>query len=343
MKTNGIACLLIVLSLLSCKNRDAAKAREEAVRVKLVRIADGPVVVPVHSAGIVTSGEESKLSFKTGGIVAKINFKEGDRVKRGKILASLNLSEINAGFEQAKNAYEKSLRDYERAKNLFADSVATLEQKQNAETALKVAVSNLEIARFNLEHSTITAPCDGVILRQFVRTDELVAQGYPVFLFGYTGRHWKVKAGLSDRDIVKINEGDSASVTVDAHPGIRFSAEVERVGEISNPYTGTYEVELTLQETNYRLASGFVAGVDLYPSSGKRYFLIPVGSIVENDVHTGYIFTINEGMTAKKLKVDIEAITGSMAAIRGIPGGVTEIVSEGAAYLKDGNKVLIVK
>ena len=78
---------------------------------------------------------------------------------------------------------KKQLRDYTRANNLFADSVATLEQKQNAMTALNIAKSNLDIALFNRSHSKIVAPENGLILKQFVRSNELASPGLPCFSF----------------------------------------------------------------------------------------------------------------------------------------------------------------
>ena len=343
MRTRYIIIVLIFITSVACKDRVVKNNTPELIRVKLTAVSSGEICIPLHSIGVLNSSEELKLSFKTGGIVEKVHVKEGDRVKKGDLLASLNLSEINAQAEQAKNGYEKALRDFRRTENLFKDSVATLEQKQNAATALNVAKSAHEISQFNLTHSRITAPDNGVILKQFVKTDELVSSGYPVLLFGSSGKYWKVKAGFSDKDIVKINPGDSADILFDAYPGVKFKAVVDQTGEISNPLTGTYEIELILQKTGYRLASGFIAGVDLFPSAKESFSLIPVETIVEADGHEGYIYIVNGSMSVQKVKIYIEAIIGSMAAVTGIPEGTGEIVSEGIAYLKNGTKVEVIR
>jgi RND family efflux transporter MFP subunit len=318
------------------------KKAEALTAVMVTDVATQKVSIPVHSSGILLSSEEVKLSFKTGGIVLRIMVDEGQKVKKGDILAALNLSEINAQVSLAKSGYEKALRDYGRAKNLYADSVATLEQMQNAATALSVASSNLEIARFNLSHSKITSPDNGVILRQFVKENELVSSGYPVFLFGTSGKNWKVKTGLSDRDVVKINPGDSAVVTLDAWPGVKFPAVVELVGGMANPSTGTYDAELLMNDMGYRLAAGFVAGTDIFPSSKTSYLFVPVASIVEADGQTGYIFAVTDSLTVDKTRVTIVTITGSMAAVRSDEKRIKKIVTGGAAYLRDGEKVRIV-
>jgi multidrug efflux system membrane fusion protein len=342
METRAIVFVLIIL-ITACRHAEIKSDSSDRLRVRITGLITESVNIPVHTTGILFTSEELKLSFKTGGIVAKIFVREGDKVRKGDLLASLNLLEINASVEQAKISYDKAVRDYIRAENLLKEGATTLEKKQNAETAMNIAKNSLEIAQFNLQHSRIDAPDNGIIMKQFVKENELVSSGYPVFLFGYSGKYWKVEAGLPDRDIIKISPGDSAVVRFDAYPGVMFSAMVDQVGEMSDPYTGTYEAELTLKDAGYRLASGFVASADIYPSVKKSFTMVPVGSIVEADGLHGYIYIVNSEMKARKIYVEIAVITGTMVAVTGIPAGVTEIVLEGAAYLRDGSEVEIIR
>ena len=342
MKSIIINILILTLAAAGCRNSQVKNVAVLPSPVKVISITPESITIPVRTSGILLSSEEKKLSFKTGGIVSKISVREGDRVKNGQLLASLNLSEINSQVNLASSAFEKATRDYDRARNLYADSVATLEQLQNATTALNISRSNLEIARFNFSHSTITAPENGIILRQLVRENELVSQGYPVFLFGSAGKSWKVKCGLADRDIVKINYGDSACVTFDAWPGIKFEARVDLVGEMANPSTGTYDAELTISDNGYRFAAGFVANVSVFPSGKESHILVPVGSLVDADGQTAYIFSVSDSSVVSKIKVSIVTITGDRIAISGLPAGVKNIVSEGTAYLRDGEHVRVI-
>jgi membrane fusion protein, multidrug efflux system len=337
----GLFSLIILMG--GCSNSQPKAVIAGPTLVKVIEVSPESVSIPVRCSGILLSSEELKLSFKTGGIISRIPVREGDRVKKGQSIAFLNLSEIDAQVNLAGNAYDKALRDFNRAKNLYADSVATLEQLQNATTALSVSKSNLEIARFNLSHSTIVAPDNGIILRQFARENELVSQGYPVFFFGTSGKNWKVKTGISDRDVVKINSGDSAIITFDAWPGIQFPAIVDQVGEIANPATGTYDAELLVKDRGYRFATGFVASAEIFPSGKESYLLVPVGSIIEADGQTGYVFTVSDSNTVSKVGVTIVTVSGNRAAVTVAPAGIREIVSEGAAYLRDGEKVKVAK
>jgi membrane fusion protein, multidrug efflux system len=343
MRTGTVSIILIILLSASCRHPEKKSDTAVPLRVRVSGMTTGYISIPVHATGTLVTTEELKLSFKTGGIVSKIFVREGDKVKKGDLLALLNLLEINANAEQAEIAYNKAYRDYTRAENLLKEGATSLEKKQNAETAMNIAKNSLEIAQFNLLHSRIEAPDNGIVMKQFVKENELVSAGYPVFLFGYTGKYWKVKAGLADKDLIKINPGDSAELLFDAYPGIRFSAVVDQVGELANPYTGTYEAELILKDAGYRLASGFVASADIFPSVKKSCTMVPVGSIVEADGLHGYIYTVSNEMKARKILVEIAVINGSMAAVTGIPEGVTTVVTEGAAYLRDGITVEVVK
>ena len=343
MKIANTLLIVILIAFSGCRPKTAPVKTDEAVKVRTTKIRTGEISLPIHSTGILSSDQEMKLSFKTGGIIAKIPVREGDKVKKGTLLASLNLSEINAQVNQARNGFEKAKRDFTRAGNLYRDSVATLEQYQNATTALSVARSNLEIAQYNLSHSTIIAPDNGIILKQLYKTNEMVGSGYPVFLFGSTGKNWKIKAGFPDKDIVKINQGDSARVILDAWPGVNFRGVVTQVAEMSAPLTGTYEAEISVKDAGYRFASGFVAGVDVYPSKAESFLTVPVQSLIEADGRSAYVFIVTSEGRAKKMKVDIQTLIGTSAAVTGIGDSIAEIVSEGAAYLRDGVRVNVVK
>jgi glycosyltransferase involved in cell wall biosynthesis len=91
------------------------------------------------------------------------------------------------------------------------------------------------------------------------------------------------------------------------------------------------------------MATGFVAGVEVFPSKKETFIMVPVEAIVEADGQGGYVYSVTESMTAQKIKIEIVTIIGSKAAIRGDLGGIREIVLEGAAYLRDGAKVKVVK
>src|SRR3989339_2236405 len=130
--------IMVSFSLTGCKKEETA-ATEDIIPVKVVELKKENVRRVITSSGQFSTDDETFLSFKTGGIIKTIFVKEGDAVKRGQLLAALELTEISAGVSQANAGYEKALRDYKRVDNLYKDSVATLAQLQDAKTGLEIS------------------------------------------------------------------------------------------------------------------------------------------------------------------------------------------------------------
>jgi len=333
--------LAVFVLWFGCGSDVEMKDSIDKIPVKTARVIQKEIAIPIHASGILSAARESRLSFKIGGIVEAIYFDEGQLVKEGQVLAKLNLREIQAQVDQARSAFEKAKRDHQRAKNLYADSVVTLEQLQNAETGLEVARSNLEIAEFNLRHSKIIAPSDGEILKRFAEENEMVGPGTPVFYFGATGEAWRAEVGITEKDIVHVHLGDSASVSFDAYPKKNFPGKVTEIAEIADPMSGTYETEIQLDPQDMKLVSGFVAKADLFPSNRQKFYWIPVEALVEADGETAFVFTHVDGKS-KRIQIKIGSIYNqNVAVLKGLEG-VKTVVTDGVSYLIDGSEIQIV-
>lgn len=332
--------LTALLILAGCMDTGPKDTADPAVVVKTIRLKDTSFVFRVRTAGKLASKTESKLSFKTGGIIQKIMVDEGQSVRKDQLLAQLNLEEINSQVMQAELALNKAERDYERAGNLYRDSVVTLEQFENAGTALEVARSNASIANFNLQYSTIRAPAPGRILKRIAESNEIIAPGHPVFLFASTGSDWVVRANLTDRDIVRVSMRDSAHIWFDAYPGEIFSGKISEIGTSADPYTGTYEVEIQISRRPEKLVSGFIAKVDIFPASQDKHLVIPVESLIDGVGLTGYVMLlVDQQPQRRKIKINAFSDHGIVVQDGLSPG--EELIIEGAQYLKTDSRIKV--
>lgn len=335
-----VVSLLILVS--GCSQADQKEISEsKAVKVRTQQVAYKEYKVAVRATGLLTTATEMKLSFKTGGIISQLDVREGTSVKRGQVLAELDLSEVRAQVNQAHIGLEKARRDLARAENLYRDSVVTLEVYQNAESAWEVARSQMQIADFNLEHSSIKAPADGKIQKILVETSEVIGPGYPAILFASTENDWVVRAALTDKDIVKLSMGDSARVSMDAFPGILFKAEIIELGTIADPVTATYETELLILQSMPGFRTGFISRADIYPSEIKRSLVLPMHALIDATDNRASIFVSSEGK-AEKRRIRTGAILGEEVVIlEGLSEG-EEVITDGASYLREGSEVEII-
>jgi RND family efflux transporter MFP subunit len=343
MKTfKWIILFIPSIILISCNHKTIETSGEKVIKVTTVKLTKKEMKFPVKTSGTLASREEYKLSFKTGGIIESISVDEGQSVKKGQLLARLNLSEIEATVKQAELGYEKAVRDHRRVSNLYQDSVVTLEQLQNAETAMQLAKSQLTIARFNREHSVITAPSTGRILKKLSEENELVGSGQPVFLFASTEGNWVVRCSVTDKDIVNLSLSDSAKVVFDAFRDKVFKGVVSELAQTADPYTGTYEVEISIMNEKESFVNGLIGRVEIYSGEAGKYWLIPADAMVEGNERQGFIYRVENGL-AKKTQVDVVDFVGEELVIDdGLFEGL-EIVVEGVAYLNNNSKVEVAK
>jgi len=307
--------------------------KSELSRLELIRR-------PVITSGILAPVSQMKLSFKTGGIIDKIYVDEGMQVKKGQLLAQLDMREIQAQFNQAKSAYEKAKRDYQRAEKLFKDSVATKEQFQNAQTGLDMSKAGFEVAEFNYRYSSIKAPADGSILYRLAEEKELIGSGHAVLVFGTTGQEWLIRAGVTEKDLLRLNIGDSATVAFDAYPGKEFCARVNEIAEAAHSLNGTFEVELIISKTELPLKTGFIAKIKIFPSGGKRFITIPIEAVVDADESSAYIYKPSAGKdSVKKMQISIAFVYNNKVAVeKGLKENM-EVITRGSSYLNENSRI----
>ena len=337
---------MLVLPALSLAAACGTEARgevaqtPEAVAVRTAPVAEEWVTRPVVATGTLTAKDEIQLSFKIGGVVRQVLVAEGQTVTRGQPLALLDLAEIDAQVMRARSALTKAERDLSRARSLYADSVATLEQMQDATTGAEVARADVQAAAFNRRYATITAPVSGTVLRRLSEGGELVSPGEPVLVLGSSERGQVLRVGLADRDRVRVRTGDAATVRFDAFPGEEFGGTVREVAAGADARTGTYEVEIAVESNGRPLVSGLIGRTELKPSEGRRMPTVPIEAILEADGDRATVYTLTpDRRRAKRLPVTVAFIQGGRVAISGGLDGVASVVTDGAAYLDDGAAV----
>jgi len=338
---------LLALVLVACGKKEKQEAAtavdESAVAIKLAPVQTVDYSLPVVSSGLISTETESKLSFKVGGIITKIYVKEGESVSQGQLLASLDLTEIDAQVAQAKNNLEKTQRDLERGKRLFKDSAATLEQIQNLTTAFNVAEEGYRIASFNRQFSTIRANTSGKVIRKFANEGELIGPGAPVLMVNSSAKNdWIVKIGLPDVDWVRVKKGDVAKITTDAYPGEILNGELNVINEGADAVSGLYQAEVRVKPGNKKLASGLFARVEIAPSAKRKLQTIPIEAIVEGQGKNAFVFVVNDDKkSVKKLPVVVAYLENKTAFISGGLDSINEVISAGSAFLTENSSVKI--
>ena len=338
----GLMLAASLLFLTSCsENKAQSKVMEDAVIVRTQPVTFTEHAASLQYSGSLASTSETKLSFKIGGIISKIYVKEGDHVSRGQLLATLDLTEINAQVQQASQATDKATRDENRVKNLFNDTAATLEQLQNVQTQLNVANENLRIAKFNQQYAQIRATEDGTLIKKIMSEGELASSGSPVLMMnGTSNKDWVVRFGVSDKDWAALRKGDAATVSMDAYPDETFKSVINKMAEAADPQSGTYEIEVKVLPGDKKFAAGFFANIQLNSTTVQKVTMIPIEALAEADAKTGYVYVLNaDQKTVAKKKVQIAFIDNDKVAIKSGLENEAAVITDGTSYLTENSLV----
>ncbi len=330
---------LTALLLAACRPAEQPAAKDIA-RVGTARITAGPAQPAVSTNGFITTREELKLSFKVAGIVRNVAVKEGQAVRAGQQLAVLELTEVDSQVEQARQLADKAARDQVRGTALRADGLISEQDLETLRTQAAVSQATLRSAEFNQKFSTILAPRDGVVLRKLVEDREFVQPGQSVLVIGPREGGYILRAGLSDRDIVRLRLGDPATVTADAFPGQTLKGRISVLPGAADPASGLFQIEVALDPASVQLVSGLSARLQIEPVLAARSTLpyAPIAAVIEADGDRGAVFVLEDGV-ARRRAVRIAFIAPTAVAIAdGLKVGET-VATDGALYLEDGEKI----
>ena len=343
MNVRWMTTILTLTVLAACSGSDGQETdtNSAAIAVRSAQVTNAVVARPIVAAGTVAPKDEISLSFKVVGVIERVGVDAGDAVRAGQVLAALDLREIDAGLTKARSAAEKAERDLARARRLYADSVVTLAQLQDAETAAEVARADLQAASFNRRYAVIVAPSGGVILRRSAEPGETVSPGTTVLVLGSRARGSIVEVGLADRDAVLVRNRDPAIARFDAFPDTEFHGIVSQIAAAADPGTGTYAVEVSLHNAS-DLTAGLVGQVEIRPRRGTPTMLVPIEAILEADGADATVYALSaDGTHAERRRVTVAFIDGNRVAVaRGLEG-VSTVLTEGAAYVDEGSVVRV--
>ena len=336
--------LIFFLSACAKKKVEETNMATDVIPVKVIQINQEAVGQSIHASGVFTTEDETYLGFKIGGIIQNILVKEGDAIKAGQLLATLNLTEIKSQVQQAQIGVEKAERDFKRAGNLYKDSVATLEQFQNSKTALDMARQQISVLKFNQNYAEIRALKSGYVLKKLANDGQVVGPGTPILMVNGATNNWVLKVGLSDQDWASVSIGDQATVTIDTEKDQNFSATIRAKSEGVDPITGTLWVTL---KTNgipaKKIALGIFGKANIQPKKKINAWVIPFDAVVEGNENEGFIFITKDEKTAEKIRVKISGIAhGKVFVTQGLED-VKGIITSGNAYLNAGSAIKIIR
>lgn len=332
---SGVYLLSPVIS-----HADGAPEKVKPITVVVKKIRRDQRSIPIDVSGRLHNKTEIKLAFKTGGLVDQVLVDEGDYVEEGQLLARLDLEEVEAAVAQAKAAFQKAKRDIKRIARLNKKNVLSKQKLQDAETEVTLRRADLKVAKFNQKYSEIRASVAGYILHRELEVNELIQPGQTVFVMGSKNGGWIVRAGLIDRDIVRVSLGDRVELFMDAYPGESFDGKITEISQVVDSKSGIFSVEISVDNGELKLFSGMVASAIINPEKRQELFYVPIESLVDSNIDEAqvYLFDRSTGRV-ERVPIGISFLYQDEVAVLSGLEGHHEVVLSGVKRLQSGDVV----
>jgi RND family efflux transporter MFP subunit len=307
---------------------------------------------------------------KVAGRLETVSVRMGDRVNRGQVIAKVEDRELQEQVKQAKASYDVSaatirqreadLRlaqtNLDRSRNLFERELIPKQTFDDTDARYQAAVAQLDLARaqyaqtqarldelkINLSNTIITSPVSGFVAKRVLDPGGWVTPN-TAFISVVDIGVVRLVANIVEKDIRRITQDLPASVEVDAYPGEKFTGRVAHIAPVLDPATRTGQIEIDIANPDFRLKPGMYAKVAFTVDKKENALVIPTEALVDLGGNRG-VFMANkgeQGQVANFKKIDVGIVNQTLAEVT---SGLTEgenIVTTGAAALREGDRILL--
>jgi membrane fusion protein, multidrug efflux system len=358
MKRNYLILVILVsaLTMFACEDEantnsntgagtnSNGQQRERLVPVETITLERSGFDDIAYLTGTVEALEDALIASETSGRVQSIK-ERGSIVSKDEIIARIDDSIIRSGFEAAQAQFELAEDAFRRQTALHADSIISTLEYNSALAARDQAQAQLDQARKQLRDANIAAPFNGRIEERFVKEGELVGPGAPIARIVNTDRV-KLVAGVPERFAGDIREGSLVNVKFRSYNIDDREARVTFAGNMINPDTRSYPVEIEISNPRRMLKPEMVADLQILRRVVDDSIIIPRSAIVRDEEGPN-VFVLRNGnngrQTAQLVSITTGVTSGALVQVlEGLEDG-DEVVISGQNILNQGDRVSIVE
>ncbi len=347
--------LLMMATLYGCGAKEAEEANpghegaatgeasaEVTVRVSVKKLSPVTFEHFFLANGAVEAVKDAFISPEINGQVKKIHVKEGQRVKKGQLLVSLNsdvtrntIAEVKTGLQLARTIYEKRKGLWEKKIGSEVQYLQAKMEKESLEHKLKTLQAQLAMAN-------ITAPINGIVDEVSNKEGELAVPGMQLIRLVNLQKVY-INADVSEAYLPKLEKGAPVHVTFPSYPDIAVDSIVHRTGHVVKAQNRTFLVQVLLDNSDERLKPNIVALLKMKDFSAENALVVP-SIIIKNDLQGSYLYVVerNKGKNlARKTYVTPGVSEGSNTMVtKGLKPG-EQVIVEGYNLVKNGQEVVV--
>lgn len=340
-----IVVLLGIMTFTLASNKKVIDSRKE------VKTAQSDIAVTVASTelketngnlelvGTAQPCKEVNIASESAGKIVQVNFKMGDFVAKGKVLAKIDDTYKRLAYDNAKLSYEKCKDDYNRNLSLRKGDAISDTQLRDIKMAFDNAAIQLENAKKQWDDTKITAPFSGYITVQSTELGAYVNAGTVIAGIADISE-LKVVLDVSESNAYELRQGQQINVTTDVHPEAKYTGKISNISPKASA-SHTYPVEVLIANNGKnKLKAGTYVNVSVNMGKSGKALMIPRDAIVSS-VKDPSVYVVSNN-TVKLVKINIgRSFNSNLEVVAGLSTG-DKVVTNGQINLIDGAKVSVI-
>ena len=338
-----IFTLIIGALVWGCQQKEAVqtenKKANDRILVKIQPVKDQINDVTLNYSGLAEPMLTVPLSFQVPGKVMHINLDEGDAVKKGQVIATLDKTSYQSAYNAALAMQDQAQDAYDRLKTVHEKGSLPAIKWEEVKSKLEQAKSSANIARKNLEDCNIISPITGLVGSRSIEVGATATPGITVFKIISTNDLY-VRISVPDNEINRIEKSQVATINFPALGGKTFKGTVDKIGVVANTISKTFEVKLKIDNASSEIKPGMICDINLPLKNTSPKLLVPIQSVMKDARGENYVFVVDkQNQTAHQQVVKTAGIINNQLCITsGLKGG-DYLVVEGQHKLTNQAKV----
>jgi membrane fusion protein (multidrug efflux system) len=323
------------LAILSCsgeqKQREQHRA-EAAVKVMVIKPVDTEVVKTY--TGTLEGIRQAVISAKIAEAVEAVHVQEGETVKEGQVLITLDKSGPSSRYQEALSVYRNAEKNYKKMEYLFREGAVSESQFDAAKTQYEVAKANFEAAASLVE---IQSPIEGTVTSLEVSPGDYLHPGQVLATVASTDS-LRVKFSVSAADVKNIIPGTPVVIS-EQETGQEAAGTVVSVSRSADPGTRAFEVEAVMDNSSSRFHPGMFARIKVAVQRLAGVLAVPRRAVLARSDGEA-VFVVSCGKASERKVTTGVDLGGKVVVTLGLTEG-DSLVTLGQNYLQDGMPVKI--
>ncbi len=350
---SAISLLFLMVALLTSCSRNSSSERgsagrtgteggraAQAIPVAAVEVLPRDLARTVAVTGPIEPIRTVTVNAQTAGTVLTVLVEEGDRVRTGQLMAELDARETAAQLERARAVLVNAEAAFQRAEQLQANDLTSAAEVDLLRSAFAIAKADVQLWRTRLAFSRITAPVSGMVTAKRVESGSTVSANGAMFTIADDSL-LVVRVRVSELDVVYLEPGRSATLQLDAYPGVQISGHIRRIFPSADSTSRLVPVETVLGSLPPGVIArpGFLARVEFALDSRSGVLAVPTSAIGVSDSGT-FVYVVTADTLSRRPVETGLTTAGWIEITQGLEPG-ERVVSSGHVNLRPGAKVRI--